>query len=144
MPAERRSRGFSLLEAMVAMVLLALAGLACLEWLQQLQGGARRVETARQEAWSKLRALALVDSLDLVANPEGERKEGRLHLRWTASLVTAPQAMRLQQQTLAPWEMRLYDVQVEVADGAAPGAPVRFTSRQLRAQRTTAFTVPAP
>ncbi|WP_374660427.1 type II secretion system protein [Inhella sp.] len=144
MRPEHSARGFSLLEALVATVVLALAGLACLEWLQQLQSGARRVEASRQAAWAQMHALALVDTLDLVTNPEGERQEGRLHLRWKASLAAAPQAMRVHQEAVGPWEMRLYEVVVKVQDAAWSSGPVEFTSNQLRAQRTRAFTMPEP
>lgn len=144
MVVDRPQRGFSLLEAMVATVILALAGIACLEWLQQMQSGARRTEVARQTAWLQMRALALVDTLDLGSNPEGERKEGRVHLRWKATLAAAPQAMRVHQEAVTPWEMRLYDVLVQVDDTSESGASTQFTSRQLRARRTTAFAIPEP
>ncbi len=83
----RSQSGFSLLEAIVAMVVMATGLLALYAWLStnthslvRVQEHARTLEDARS-------ALALVETVNPMKEPTGERTLGDLVVSWTSRPV---------------------------------------------------------
>lgn len=118
MPARRRrsTRGFGLLEAVVAMTILAVTGAALFAWIGQNLEAASRLKQHEARVQQQLLAEALLAAVNPFLNPEGERRlGGAAVVRWRSELA-AP--MRLSPPTQANesvrWRVGLYRVHVQI------------------------------
>ncbi len=82
-----RQSGFALLEAIVALAILAASGLALFAALTQAMQMVNRADEARQRAGVKLNVLAMVDTIDPVAHPNGSLRLGEYEMTWQARLL---------------------------------------------------------
>lgn len=81
--------GFSVMETLVAMALLAIAVIPLYALLQTLADGAARIETASDMLEVEENALAILETFDPMAEPNGERMLGEWRLSWTSELVAS-------------------------------------------------------
>lgn len=86
-----RQRGFALLEAIVALAILAASGLALFAALTQAMRMVNRADEARQRAGIKRNVLAMADTIDPVARPNGSMRLGEYELTWQSRLVEPPE-----------------------------------------------------
>ncbi len=108
------SKGFSLIEVLIAMTLFSIALLG-VAGSAVLAGQVMREAQARER--SALEALQVIDSLARVQQPRsGQRTVGRMHLRWIVSAPTNGTAT--------------IDVTVEYPDGST-WRTVRFHSAHV-------------
>lgn len=149
-PAERRragaagAGGFGLLEALVALAILAGAGMALFAWIQQSVDSAVRLRAHAQRAQLQLAASDLIQSINPMAQPEGEQVVGSLVLRWQARPLEPPRLnASFQPQYPGAWRLGLYAVDAQV-DDRSTGTSVRFTQWQSGALRTQPASQGAP
>ena len=83
----RFSRGFSLLEAIVALTLLAVAGLALFSWINASFDGLARADAAQLRAQAQSNALAYIQTINPMARPSGSTNLGSLTVAWQAKEI---------------------------------------------------------
>ena len=72
----RAQSGFSLLEAIVAMVVMATALLALYAWLSSSTLGLTRAQAQTRALADSRSALALVETINPMLEPSGQRRRG--------------------------------------------------------------------
>lgn len=120
--ARRNQRGFTLLEAIVAMVVMATALLALYSWLSTSTLGLRRAQAQAQALEDARTALALVEDVNPMHEPQGERAVPPLLVRWQARPVTDRRQGLSRAGMPTQFDFILYDMRVEVL---RDGSPVR-------------------
>lgn len=120
------TRGFGLLEAIVALTLLASTGAALFVWIGQSLREASRADVAQQRAADQLLAQAVMQAVNPQVEPAGERQVGVLRIRWQSTL-RAPMRLSLPSTAReAPrWRVGLFDVDVETS-ATEEGRSARF------------------
>lgn|GEM_PF-5703257 len=129
------SRGFALLEALVALVLLASTGVVLIQWLQQGTETLGRLERSERELADREWALAMLQTRSLLTEPEGLLERDGLQLRWTTVRATPPRANGTPGGVAGPWLLSLVELQVELSRSGQ--ASQRFVVRLLGQRRST-------
>lgn len=80
----RTRAGFSVMETLVAVALLAIAVIPLYAFQQALANNAARLQTAAALLDAKDSALAVLQAIDPVAEPDGEMDLGEWRLSWTS------------------------------------------------------------
>lgn len=80
----RKQHGFTLLEAIVALVLVATVGMALLNWLNTLLTSVNSMQQAQRRTEATRNALALLDQINPMLTPTGQREVGIYTFRWQA------------------------------------------------------------
>lgn len=108
------SRGFSLLEAVVAMAILAAVGMALFAAIGQTVQNVSRAEQARQVDTAFLNALAFLESVNPAERPDGEEPLGDFTLKWRAVPMEEPlpDVRRLDQ--IGAFRIGLYRVELQL------------------------------
>lgn len=124
----RRQSGFSLLEAIVAMVVMATAMMALYAWLSsstialtRSQAQARALDDARS-------ALALVETINPMQEPDGRRQLGQITVSWHATEVAPRRSGRTRAGMPSLFEVALYEMEVTVGRSGDP--PRTFSFRR--------------
>ena len=113
-----KSRGFTLLEAIVALAILAAGGMALFAGLNGALRGldraaaATRLDTATQNAVSRLEVL------NPMQEPQGEAQLGAYRMRWSAVAIEPPRDALTDYLRPGLYEVGLYRVEVELSRGA--------------------------
>ena len=106
--------GFTLLEAIVAMVIMATALLALYSWLSTSTMALNRAQAQAHAIEDARAALALVEDINPMVEPDGERIAAPLTVRWRSQALTErrPGLSRIGMPT--QFDFILYQVDVEV------------------------------
>lgn len=111
----RNSAGFSLLEAIVALTIFSVCAVALFGWLATNMRAMARVEVHQAQVREGRNALALLESVNPMEEPKGERElPGGLAVRWTSQVVAAPRPGKGPAGNTLIFDLALYDLQVEV------------------------------
>lgn len=89
-PDRGRTRGFTLLEAIVALAILAAAGLALFAAMSQSLQMVQRAQRAREADAALRNALAWSEEINPMVKPRGEQPLGDWNLRWSSEPVEPP------------------------------------------------------
>jgi len=81
--------GFSVMETLVAMALLSLAIIPLYAFQQTLANTAARLQTTAQVLDVEQSALAILQTIDPVTEPEGDMPLGEWRLRWTSEVLAS-------------------------------------------------------
>lgn len=107
------SRGFGLLEAIVALLILATSGLMLFAWINQNLNGAARIKDAETRAQLQLEAQGWVAKLNPAQQPEGELEIAGMQLAWRSELVEPMRDEFSYGGHIVPrWQLGLYRVKV--------------------------------
>jgi len=125
----RRSGGFSLLEAIVALTIFSMTAVALYGWLATNVRALGRVEAQQAEVRDGRAALAVLESVNPMATPRGERSlPGGLQIRWTSRELVPPRAGKGPAGNTLVFDLALYNLDVTVLrDGRET---TRFTVRR--------------
>lgn len=138
LPSRCRSgtRGFGLLEALVALVVLSTSGLALFAWMNTNLDAASRVQARQADQQALALASAWVQNLDPVRTPTGETElAGPWRVRWQATARTPwADSAPLPGGSQTPFRLALFEVDVVVLDANARER-LRFVAQRLGAQR---------
>lgn len=122
MQGRNGQRGFSLLEAIVAMVVMSTAMLALYGWLSSSVLGINRAQANALALQDSRAALALIETVNPMLEPRGERTVAGLTVQWTSTEVAPRRSGRSRAGMPTLFDLALYEVQVDVARN---GRPVR-------------------
>lgn len=126
--ARRSSRGFSLLEAIVALTIFSAGALTLYGWLSVNVTSLGRAE-ARTDALRDARAgLALIETINPLAEPRGTRDIGALTIEWAARPVAERRTGATPVGRPSVFDLALYDVDVVVLREGSES--YRFTVRR--------------
>lgn len=109
--------GFSVMETLVAMALLAIAVIPLYALLQTLADGAARIESTSQMLGVEESALAILETFDPMAEPEGEQMLGDWRLSWTSELI-ASESPATGYMGSSIYQLSLFDVTATLQQGA--------------------------
>lgn len=110
----RRSRGFTLLEAIVALAILAAAGLALFAGMSQSLQMVQRAQQARDIDTALRNALAWSDRINPMETPDGDQVLGAWTLRWHAEPVEPPRDGATPSGQPGLYQVGLYRLQLEL------------------------------
>jgi general secretion pathway protein I len=128
--ALRGSRGFSLLEAVVAMALIAGVGMALFSWINSNIEALGRVQDANSRAAATANVLEFMSTVNPMTTPEGKADLGAYRMTWRAAAVTAAQDGTGYPSGVSLYQFALYDnlIAIEKTDGTPW---FNFTLRQV-------------
>lgn len=129
------SRGFSLLEAIVALAIVATAGLALFAAMNQSIQMALRAESARKSDTAMRNALAWMEIVNPALTPIGEKRLGSMELEWKSEPVEPPRDAMTGYLQAGLYQIGLYDVVVNIRsdDGVSASFHLRKVGyRQVR------------
>lgn len=114
-PSTRRERGFSLLEAIVALTVFSICAMALYGWLAVNVNALMRVEARAVGVRDGRTALAMLEAVNPMAEPSGERTlPGGLVVRWTSREVVERKPGVGPSGNPLVFDLALYDVEVRV------------------------------
>lgn len=118
-PLAPRQRGFTLIEVVVALAILGTAGLMLFAWISQNLQTAVRLQQAQARAQLQIEGVRWLGLINPAQEPQGEQVQGRLQLRWSATLVEPIRTEFTYGGSMLPrWELGLYQVRARLQDGA--------------------------
>lgn len=112
-----RQRGFTLLEAIVALVLMATTLISLYTWLAANTIAIGRAQASTAALIDARAGLALIDSVNPMQEPSGERELGPLTVRWTSEPVVEPQPGLSRAGLPTLFRIGLYRMSVDVMRG---------------------------
>lgn len=110
-------RGFTLLEAIVALVLMATTLISLYTWLAANTIAISRAQASTAALMDARAGLALVESVNPMQEPSGERELGPLTVRWTSEPVVEPQPGLSRAGLPTLFRIGLYRMSVDVLRG---------------------------
>lgn len=116
----RGQAGFTLLEAIVALVVMATTLITLYGWLGSSTIALTRARANADALQDARSALALVETINPMRQPSGERALDPLTVRWDAKPITDRRNGLSQAGLPTPFDFILYDVKVEVLRDKRP------------------------
>lgn len=112
--SHEQQQGFSLLEAIVALTIMATCLLALYAWLSTSTFAITRVHASAFSLQDARTAMAVIETINPMAEPDGNRKLPPLEIRWKARPVTDLRMGMSRSGTATQFDFRLFDLDVEV------------------------------
>lgn len=138
----RSQAGMTLLEAIVALAVLGVGAMALFGWMGTNARSLDRVAAITDGLAIERSALAIVEQVNPMAEPDGERDVGDLRVAWTSRPITAPKPGRGPGGPVTVFDLALYEVDVVVRH---PRHDVRrFSVRKVGWVTARAFEEPEP
>ncbi|MEO5630000.1 MAG: type II secretion system protein [Thermomonas sp.] len=127
--SRRKSRGFTLLEAIVAMVIFSLGAFALYGWLSTNVITLNRIRELQKVEAQTHSALDLMRRTNPMEAPQGQRRMGDFTVTWTSKLVEPVRAGSSQAGSPTLFVVGLYDLEVRLQ--RAGQQPHSFHVRQV-------------
>jgi general secretion pathway protein I len=106
-------RGFTLLEAIVALAIIGITLVPVMSFLSTAAQQLSRAADSNLRASAQTAALAYIETVNPLLNPEGETAlSDVLSLRWTSTVVAEPNTEARPGARLAGFRMGFFSVQV--------------------------------
>ena len=107
--------GFTLLEALVALTILGLALVPMVSFISQSADQLARVAERNERSLATQAAVAMLDPVNPLENPQGEESLGQnLTVRWSSNPTTAPNDRPQFRTGLPGFRVSFYDVRVSL------------------------------
>lgn len=129
--------GFTLLEVIVAMTLLATVGMAAFSWINSSLESLGRIEQHNLEQRGSMTALAVLSTVNPMAQPSGVKEVGPFRISWQGSLVEPVQPGKSSLGGASLYELGLYEMEVVVESGGEQIA--HFGVKQVGYHQTGEF-----
>lgn len=124
-----KSKGFTLLEAIVALVLIATTGVGLLNWINSNFIILQRVKASQQRQEAVRNALIFMESVNPLEEPQGEKTVGVQQYRWQSRTIYPPKSGLQTNGSFSIFEVSLYDTEMQVS--VENQIIARFTVRQV-------------
>jgi len=125
----RKQSGATLLEAIIALTLMATGAIALFAWMGTNARSMDRASEHVDRLTTERSTLAVIETLNPMAEPQGRREMAGLTVSWTSRPLTPPKPGRGPGGPATVFDVALYEVNVEARDGRS--APTQFTVRKL-------------
>lgn len=106
--------GFSLLEAIVALTIMATSLLALYAWLSTSTFALNRARASALSLQDARSAMAAIETVNPMAEPDGNRKLPPLEVRWKAHPLTDRRFGMSMSGSATQFDLRLYELDVEI------------------------------
>jgi len=106
------ARGFTLLEAIVALAILTAGTMALFAALNGALRSIERAEAAARLDTATLNAIALLETVNPMQQPEGEEQIGAVRVQWRATLLEPSGPMLTDYLQPGLFDVGLYDIAV--------------------------------
>lgn len=126
------SKGFTLLEAMVAMVILATTGMALFNWVNASLGSMTRAMDHDKKQRAMEIALEYIEGVNPMENQNGEFIIGPYKITWAASLVEPERQGKGYPGGTSPFRLGLYTTHIIVLEDQKTGEYSNITDFHLR------------
>jgi len=137
----RASRGFTLLEAIVAVAIVGIALVPVITFISQMVSALTRAGDSNARSLAEQAIIELLEPLNPLANPIGDDQIGDLLIHWeSASIITPNKQVRVG-AGLAGYSLGFYNVTVSVARADA-GPWFSFDLRKVGYERLGSFQMP--
>lgn len=110
----RHQSGFSLLEAIVALSIMATTLLTLYSWLSTNTMALNRTQAVAFSLQDARTALAVVETINPMDQPRGERHMPPLDIRWVARPITERRTGMSRSGTPTQFDLTLYEMDVQV------------------------------
>lgn len=110
----RGTRGFTLLEAIVALVVFTMGAFALYGWLATNVKTLERIQARREVANLRLSALDTMQLVNPMSEPAGRRAVGLFEVRWTSRALAPPRQSVTQVGLPTLFQVGLFEVDVRV------------------------------
>lgn len=115
----RGARGFTLLEAIVALVVFSMGAFALYAWLSSNVITLNRVRSHQELEAATHSALDLVNRINPMEIPEGQRRVGDVLVSWNGKLIEPVKAGSSQTGSPTIFAVGLYELDVRVLRSGA-------------------------
>lgn len=117
----RQTGGFTLLEAVIALTIFSMSALALLGWLSVNVQAIEHAERRRQQLDDVRSGMAVMETINPMAEPTGERRLPGLTVRWQAEPIADRRNGKGPSGGQTIFDLALYQINVElIADGEPP------------------------
>lgn len=113
LPLPPHPRGFTLLEAIVALTIFGMAALALYGWLGTNMIALGRVEATHSALADARTALEVVETVNPLLEPEGERELPGLTVRWTSRPLVERRSGKGPSGAITIFDLALFEMEVE-------------------------------
>lgn len=128
------TKGFSLLEAIVALVILSMTAIALYGWQNTNLFTMRRAEAHAASNELTRSALSVVETINPMLTPSGDRSLGSMEMHWVATPIQPVKPGVTAVGLPGLFDLGLYNVDVVIKDDA--GVALHFTVRQVGYKQT--------
>lgn len=85
-----KTKGFSLLEAIVALVLVAMVGMALFAWINTNLNNLYRIQQIQKRHEAVRNAIEFMETVNPMLRPKGDMTVGLYRFKWQAEPLTEP------------------------------------------------------
>jgi general secretion pathway protein I len=85
-----KSKGFSLLEAIVALVLVSMVGMALFSWVNANLQSLYRIQQVQKRHEAVRNAMIFMETINPLAQPQGDTEIGLYRFKWQAETLAEP------------------------------------------------------
>jgi prepilin-type N-terminal cleavage/methylation domain-containing protein len=135
------SRGFTLLEAIVAVAIVGIALIPVITFISQMVGAVARAGDSNARSLAKQSIIELLEPLNPLETPMGDDEVGELLIHWETTDIIPPNKDIRVGAGLAGFSLGFYNVTVSVAR-AKSGPWFSFDLRKVGYKRIGSFTLP--
>lgn len=135
------SRGFTLLEAIVAVAIIGVALVPIITFISQMVDGLARAGDSNARNLAQQSVIELLETLNPLEDPVGEDRIGDLVVRWQSDALIQPRAQQFVGVGLPSYSVGFYAVTVSV-DRADRGPWFSFDMRKVGYRRNSAQQLP--
>ncbi len=140
--ARYASRGFTLLEAIVAVAVVGIALIPIITFISQMVVGLNRAGDSNARNLAQQSIIELLEPLNPLEEPNGGEQIGNLNIRWESQALIPPNTAIRPGTGLAAFGIGFYNVKVSVVRNDRAGEWFAFDMRKVGYRRINANILP--
>ena len=112
----KKTKGFSLLEAIVALLLVSIVSIAIFSWISTLFISIEKIEENANKNRIQRNTSEFLFDINVMTTPSGSYEIGPLTISWEARLIVPIERGRTLSAGATPFELGLYGVSITVIE----------------------------
>lgn len=136
------SRGFTLLEAIVAVAIVGVALVPIITFISQMVNALSRAGDVNAQNLAEQSIIALLEPLNPLERPNGDDQIGNLNIHWESDILVPPSAAIRPGTGLAVFGIGFYNVKISVNRIDRAGEWFAFDMRKVGYRRINANVLP--
>ncbi|WP_353573355.1 prepilin-type N-terminal cleavage/methylation domain-containing protein [Candidatus Albibeggiatoa sp. nov. BB20] len=109
-----KSKGFSLLEAIVALVLVSMVGMALFSWINTNLQNLYRIQQVQKRHEAVRNAMVFMETINPLKQPEGDTKIGFYRFKWQTQILAEPTDNTRGLKGAGIYTVGLYETDVDI------------------------------